>query len=83
MGNAELTVGSDHANPNRLALAIRVAGNRTYKKRRVKTKQSLPRHSRTESGPWNNFKAFEGEDWLFCYPKRRLNNDLWISRESC
>ena len=40
MGNAELTVGSDHANPNRLTLAIRVAGNRTYKKRRVETKQS-------------------------------------------
>ena len=40
MGNAELTVGSDHANPNRLTLAIRVVGNRTYKKRRLKTKQS-------------------------------------------
>jgi hypothetical protein len=27
---------------------------------------------------WNNFGAFEGEDWLPNNPKRRLNNDLWI-----
>ncbi len=24
---------------------------------------------------WNNFRAFEGEDWLPNNPKRRLNND--------
>jgi hypothetical protein len=27
---------------------------------------------------WNNFGAFEGEDWLPNNPKRLLNNDLWI-----
>jgi hypothetical protein len=27
---------------------------------------------------WNNFGAFEGEDWFPNTPKRRLNNDLWI-----
>jgi hypothetical protein len=27
---------------------------------------------------WNNFGAFEGEDWLSDNPKRRLKNDLWF-----